>query len=87
MKPELQPHKIEMTVVVPTEEQIEVIKSSFVDEAKALLAIAETLAGFSDEKACAVMAQVSSALGLYDEAERFIQLARAHRDYAGGGSR
>lgn len=53
---------------------------SIVEEARICLGIAEILQGFSPEKACAIMAGASAALGHYDEAQRFLTLSKQYAE-------
>jgi len=56
-------------------------KLGLLADAEALLAVARILDGRPNEEQCAIMAAVSATLGFYDEAERFIELARSYREY------
>lgn len=57
---------------------------SIVEEAKIVLGIAEILQGFSPEKACAIMAGASAALGHYDEAQRFLTMSKQYAEKSAG---
>ena len=52
------------------------------NEAAAIGKIADTLADFSEEKACAIMCSVCAQLGHYAKAAEFARLAESWRDRA-----
>jgi hypothetical protein len=54
--------------------------TGFKQEAEALLAIANVLDGRCKEESCAILAAVSSVLGFYDQAEKFLDMARHWRE-------
>lgn len=56
-------------------------KLNILVDAQALLAVAQVLDGRPNEEQCAIMAAVSATLGFYDEAQQFLNLARAYRQF------
>jgi len=58
-----------------------VAATGFVKEAEAFLKIAQILDGRSKEEACAIMGAVASALGFYELAKGFSDLALQYRAF------
>ena len=57
-----------------------VAATGLVKEAEAMLKVAEILEGRSKEEACSIMAAICAVLGFYDDAHRFVALAKCWRE-------